>query len=197
MRHCSDHCSDHCAVLQNRSDVNTIQTTVEDLNNRCAVLGRRIERERQERCQDTNNLRQTIQDEIKSLQDVIAHEKATRTALLALQPGRSQNSTCSTHRKSVRKQLNTCSVRKRKQWRRGEAYQSTVAACALDLRLKYRMDERRKYLESAIAYVRTQVEGVLLPHLHTHRWLHTAPLCSLSSPLCRRKWLELPPRASY
>jgi len=120
---------------QNRSDVNVIQTTVEELNNRCAVLGRRIERERQERCQDTTGLRQTIQEEIKSLQDVIAHEKYAQE----------EREEAAQHLFSDEKQ-----------------------------KLDERMDEQKKYLESAIAYVRTQVEGEKMARSNSENKLLTA-----------------------
>merc|ERR1712125_181665 len=58
-----------------RASVNALQQTVDDLNTRAAIVGRRIEREQQERQQDIAKIRDQIKGEMTGLDEKLEQEK--------------------------------------------------------------------------------------------------------------------------
>merc|ERR1711907_412018 len=94
--------------VKDRNAINTLQVAVDSLNDRCAVLGRQLERERQERCQDT-----------QALQDKMEAEKVAQE----------ERETAAYHQFSEQQSLT-----------------------------EDKLTEQKRYLDSAISYVRTSVD---------------------------------------
>eukprot|EP00658_Telonema_sp_P-2_P035056 TRINITY_DN25545_c0_g1_i3.p1 TRINITY_DN25545_c0_g1~~TRINITY_DN25545_c0_g1_i3.p1 ORF type:complete len:225 (+),score=81.49 TRINITY_DN25545_c0_g1_i3:46-675(+) len=100
-------------------DRTELSSAIDSLNDRCALLGRRIERERRDRQQDSYVLQQSILEQVKSLEGKIESEKTAQEE------------------------------------REAAAYHHFSQQQSL---VEDKMTEQKKYLEAAIAYVRTSVE---------------------------------------